>query len=123
MKNIIIAIAIGIGLIASYGVLASSPAAAVADVWGDSCNGTGGICASKGDQFAPIMKNVINTILYIVGIIAVISIILGGINYITSNGDASKIASAKNTIMYSVVGLIVAIMSFAIVNFVVTNVK
>jgi hypothetical protein len=45
-------------------------------------------------------------------------IVIGGIKYTTSNGDSSAITSAKNTILYSVVGLVVAILAFAIVNFV-----
>jgi hypothetical protein len=46
-------------------------------------------------------------------------IVLGGIRYTTSNGEASQVKGAKDTILYAVIGLIVAIMAFAIVNFVV----
>lgn len=56
-------------------------------------------------------------------IIAVLIIIIGGIRYATSNGDASQIKSAKNTILYAVVGLIVIIMATAITSFVITNIK
>ncbi|MNY57155.1 hypothetical protein D3C86_1933160 [compost metagenome] len=45
-------------------------------------------------------------------------IIVSGIRYATSNGDSSAVTSAKNTLMYSVIGLIVAILAYAIVNFV-----
>lgn len=69
------------------------------------------------DQF----KNVANVLLYILGAIAVIMIIYGGIRYVTSGGDSSSIKAAKDTILYSVIGLIVAILAFAIVNFVVTS--
>ena len=50
--------------------------------------------------------------------IAVIKIVIGGIRYATSGGDSTQIQAAKNTILYAVVGLVVAIMAFAIVNFV-----
>ena len=83
-------------------------------------NGTSSICgASEKDDFNTIAKNIINTLLYVVGIVAVVMIIIGGIRYAASNGDSSSIQGAKNTILYAVIGLIVAIMAFAIVNFVV----
>lgn len=57
-------------------------------------------------------------LLFVIGAIAVIMIIVGGIRYVTSAGDSSKVKAAKDTIMYSVVGLVVAILAYAIVNFV-----
>lgn len=59
----------------------------------------------------------------ILGALAVIMIIVGGIRYTTSNGDASRIKAAKDTIMYSVVGLVVALLAYAIVRFIVDNIK
>lgn len=56
------------------------------------------------------------------GIVAVIVIIIGGIRYTTSNGDAAQTKSAKNTILYAVVGLIVIIMAAAITDFVIKNI-
>lgn len=90
---------------------------------GGALEGQGGaageICgATQQDNFQTLMQNIINTILVVLGMIAVIMIIIGGVRYTTSNGDSSQIQSAKNTILYSVVGLVVAILSFAIVNFV-----
>ncbi len=92
-----------------------------------NCNGAAAgtasgkqICGAQddGEGFNRLMTNIINTILFVLGIIAVIMIIIGGIRYTTSNGDASGIKSAKDTIMYAVIGLVVAIMAYAIVNFV-----
>ena len=77
------------------------------------------ICGAKGEALPDMMKKIINAILMILGIIAVIMIIIGGIRYTTSNGDSSAIKSAKDTIMYAVIGLVVAILAFAIVNFVI----
>ena len=48
-------------------------------------------------------------------------IIYGGIQYVISAGDSGKVGKAKNTILYAVIGLVVAVMSYAIVNFVVSN--
>ena len=61
---------------------------------------------------------VVNIFLYFVGAVAVIVVIWGGILYTTSSGDSSKVTTAKNTIMYAVIGLVVAIFAYAIVNFV-----
>lgn len=89
---------------------------------------TGVDCAKTGDQADSLFGNggiitrVINTILFVVGILSVIMIIYGGIKYSTSGGDAPKVTSAKNTIMYAIIGLIVAILSYAIVNFIIANI-
>ena len=87
---------------------------------------SGGIKAANGgteptDQksLGDMVKTVVNLLLYVIGAAAVIMIIFGGFKYITSGGDAAGVTSAKNTIMYAVIGLIVAALAFAIVNFVV----
>lgn len=64
------------------------------------------------------IKTIVNVMLFILGAIAVIMIIIGGIRYATSNGDASGTKAAKDTVLYAVIGLIVAILAYAIVNFV-----
>lgn len=64
------------------------------------------------------IKQIVNTMLFLLGVIAVIMIVIGGIKYTTSNGDAAAVTSAKNTVLYSAVGLVVAILAYAIVNFV-----
>lgn len=85
----------------------------------DSCNDPGRVCAGtdKG-SLNGILKNIINLLLFVIGIISVIMIIIGGFRYATSAGDAGQTKSARDTIIYAVVGLVIAVMSFAIVNFV-----
>ena len=61
---------------------------------------------------------VVNVLLYIIGILAVVMIIFGGIMYTTSAGDQAKVTKAKNIILYGLVGLVVAVLAYAIVNFV-----
>ena len=80
-------------------------------------NDAGGNTASVTSMSSVIGK-VINTMLFIVGVLAVAMIIYSGIRYITAHGDKSQVESAKNTLIYSVVGLIVAILAYAIVNWV-----
>ena len=67
-----------------------------------------------------VFKQVTNTILYVVGIIAVIMLIIGGIKYVISGGDAKKVTDAKNTVLYAIIGLVICFLAFAIVNFVIT---
>lgn len=83
------------------------------------------ICKDRGksnNQTANLVQNIINTLLYALGIICVIMIIIGGIRYALSDGDSSKITNAKNTVLYAVVGLVVALLAFGIVNFVINRI-
>jgi len=63
-----------------------------------------------------------NTILLIVGLISVIMLVYGGLRYILSGGDSKKVTDAKNTILYAIIGLIISLLAFAIVNFVLNSV-
>ena len=65
-----------------------------------------------------IIHTIINTVIFVVGMLAVIMIILGGVNYATSQGDPNKVNKAKSTIMYGIIGLVICLLAFAIVNFV-----
>lgn len=65
-----------------------------------------------------VITTITNTLLFVVGALAVIMIIFGGIRYATSAGNASSVTAAKNTILYAVVGLIVAFLAFAAVNWI-----
>lgn len=64
------------------------------------------------------IKNIINVMLLIIGIVAVIMLIVGGFRYVLSNGNEKAVSGAKDTILYAVIGIVVALLSFAIVNFV-----
>jgi TRAP-type C4-dicarboxylate transport system permease small subunit len=68
------------------------------------------------------VAGITETLLTVAGAIAVIIIIVGGLTYITSSGDSSRIKQAKDIILYAVIGLIVAILAFAIVKFVAGNI-
>ena len=68
-----------------------------------------------------VFSKISSVLLFIVGAIAVIMIVIGGLRYVISGGDASQVQSAKNTILYALVGIIVAILAYAAVNFVVNS--
>lgn len=90
------------------------------------CQGSGGtwsegVCTTPGNDrtVSGTLRNIVNILLMLIGAIAVIMIVIGGIRYVVSGGDQSAVTSAKNTILYAVVGLIIAGASYAIVNFVI----
>jgi len=121
MKKSIISIAIMI--CAVFGASVLSTASLSGSVSAQVSEGINTATASemKGksiDGDNGLIKTVVNVLLWAVGILSVIMIIFSGFRYITSAGDASKTKSAQSTLTYSVVGLIVAIMAYAIVNMV-----
>lgn len=67
------------------------------------------------------ITTVSNTILMIIGVIAVLFLIIGGFQYVTSAGNPDSIGKAKSTILYGIIGLVFAILAFAIVSFITTN--
>jgi uncharacterized membrane protein len=100
-----------------------------ADIQGSVCTGVelnfdvdgGGDCAqAEGSEGAlsDIIRLVINVISVVVGVVAVVMIIWGGLKYITSGGDSSNVSSAKNTIIYAIIGLVIVALAQFIVRFV-----
>jgi uncharacterized membrane protein len=63
-------------------------------------------------------STITNVLLFIVGAIAVIMIVIGGLRYVTSGGNQNAVTAAKNTILYAIIGIIVAILAYAVINFV-----
>lgn len=131
MVSKIIALLVAPLMVAALGVsLVSAPVEAAAG----SCDtaGKGGIkgglkCVESKDTpndlfgSSGIFKTIVDILLFIIGAIAVIMLIIGGVRYTTSNGDQKAVESAKNTIMYAIIGIIVAILAYAIVGFVVNS--
>ena len=111
------------------GVLSSLPAQAACDpkkgmegaLQDDCSRGPGQAKELDGNQ--GVITTIINTMLYIVGLLAVIMIIYAGIRFVTAHGDEKQVESARQTIIYSVVGLIVAILAYALVNWVFNQFK
>ena len=126
MKKIAVAI-IALAL-AIFGLSISSTAYAASDICSQNgvplevrrANG----CAGAGDQatISEVIVGIVNGVVGAMALVAVIFIVVGGVNYMTSAGDSGKIQKAKNTILYAVIGLIICVLAFAIVNFVVVNI-
>ncbi len=126
IKRILITLAASLGLLAPVGMTAIAHAAITID--DNICNGAllnpdGGGCAdadidAAGTDIESIISTGIDLFSLVVGIIAVIMIIIGGVKYITSGGDAGNVTGAKNTILYAIIGLIVVALAQTIVFFV-----
>lgn len=112
----------------AFGIVGLMPAPATAQVnVFQNCGGNGGsaICQATGNTLfgaGSIWNKILNTIIFVTGSVAVLMIIVGGLRYALSGGDQGSISSAKNTILYAVIGLILAVSGYAIVNFVLSRV-
>lgn len=123
MKRRLLSIITSLALVLGVMAFQTPALAAPSDVFPSSSCGTNtSVCGKNNNALFDIIKNVINTLLLAAGIIAVIMIIIGGINYAISSGDSAKITSAKNAVLYAIIGLVIAALSFAIVNFVVDKI-
>jgi hypothetical protein len=79
-------------------------------------------CTTKQKGIADaggLLTTIIEGVIFVAAIIAVIFVMVGGINFIGSTGDPSRIARAKNTIQYAIIGLIIALLAQLIVSFVI----
>lgn len=109
------------------GVLVAAQTATAADVFSGACGAgsSGSAVCGKQSSSNPLtgpngtLRKVTRLIAAIAGVAAVIMILIGGIMYITSGGDAGKVSSAKNTIIYAAVGLVVIATAQAITTFVI----
>lgn len=103
---------VGLGLVVSPEVSANAGTVIM-----EGAGNTGD--AANGPSVEDAIAAVANILLFLVGAIAVIMIIIGGLRYVTSQGDSGAMQSAKNTILYAIIGVIVAIIAYAIVNLIV----
>ncbi|HVU59864.1 MAG TPA: pilin [Candidatus Saccharimonadales bacterium] len=124
--------AAGLLMLGNTPALAATPAwQLLADAKSDACTGIGLAqdstnnttdgCGDSGTQLNTVIKTGINIFSVIIGILAVVMIIVAGVRFITSNGEASKVAGAKGAIIYAIVGLIVVVAAQSIVWFVLSN--
>jgi hypothetical protein len=97
-----------------------------------ACNGSGGSWSAHGSETGTCsssdsrtvnstLRQVMNILFYVSGSIAILMIIIGGVRYVVSAGDQSAVTGAKNTVMYSMIGLVVIVISAALVSFVLNN--
>jgi len=107
-----------------------APASAQVTCDSDNPSAANGVNCAKGADTPTtlfgadsIFTTVVNVLLFVIGAVCVIMLIWGGIRYTTSAGNASSVTAAKNTIMYAIIGLIIAFLAYAIVNWVLTSIS
>lgn len=99
-----------------------------ANIKGNTCQGVndlkistteaGQACKDQTGTFNNLIETVVNLFSAIIGVVAVIMILYGGFRYITSGGSSDKVSSAKNTIIYGIIGLVIVGLAQVIVQFV-----
>lgn len=80
---------------------------------------SGSNCDTSGVDSA--VNAAVTILSYVVGIVAVIMIIIAGFKYLTSGGDANKVGSAKSTLIYAIIGIVIAVLAQVIVHYVVNT--
>ena len=132
MKSTIQKLARGLLLIPALllGMSIVVPVASAACNPGDLSISGGANCAQGRSQPAnlfsgdnSIFRRITDILLFLVGAISVIMLIIGGIRYVISGGDQNQVTSAKNTILYAIVGIVVAFLAFAAISFVTTQLQ
>jgi hypothetical protein len=124
VANLMVALGMITAVLTPLAVQAADPATSAALCKGSGGTWSGTSCTKAGEKSLPsVFGSITNVLLFIIGAISVIVIIIGGIRYVTSGGDQANIKAAKDTILYAVIGLVVAFLAYAIVNFVTTQFK
>jgi cytochrome bd-type quinol oxidase subunit 2 len=114
-------ISLGLGGLAAPVVVHATPKSVVCNALGSN-DGCTTQPADNGINLDGVITAIINLMSVLVGVVSVIMIILGGFRYITSGGDTSNVTSAKNTIIYALIGLVVVALAQFIVQFVLNKV-
>jgi cytochrome bd-type quinol oxidase subunit 2 len=106
------------GTVASGALIAAASAGSAFAQIGDGLDATKGAADTGATDINSIVQRVINVLLFVVGAASVIMLIIGGIRYVVSAGDQQAVTNAKNTILYAIVGIVVAVLAYAAVRFV-----
>ncbi|MFA5004362.1 MAG: hypothetical protein WC498_03770 [Candidatus Saccharimonadales bacterium] len=124
MKRFIATLGLLFVILAPQTVAAYSPL-------GDACSAAGNnssACANANTQNNPLtgpngtFVKVTRIIALIAGVAAVIMIVIGGLQFITSGGDSQRVSGARNMILYAVIGLVIIVLAQAIITFIISKV-
>ena len=119
---------LAMGVVVILGLGSALPALASADTAKQTvCQtlGAGADCTQNTQgsvSLNSIIKTVINIFSFVIGVVAVIMIMISGYRFVTSGGDSSKVSSARSTITYALVGIVVAALAQGIVRFVLKSI-
>jgi hypothetical protein len=129
MKRLLTSLVLALAIIGLAPILTGNGyvSAATEDAICAGVQATGANCSPNGEEAEKrvndIVALIINVLSWLVGVISVIMVIFGGFKYITSGGDSNKVTSAKNTILYALIGLVVVVLAQVIVIFVINQVS
>lgn len=120
MKRVILTVGVAFGVFVAVFLAASFSETTYA------LNLVEGVNSARGDGTPTVLfggadsifTTIVNVLLFVIGALSVIMLIIGGLRYAVSGGNSSSITAAKNTILYAIVGLVIAFFAFAIVNWV-----
>ena len=123
---ILLVVFLGVGLLVfacAYGTAKASP-----QIFADSksavCEGAtmvaGGDCDNTtGNSVANLVQSIITFFAWVLGILSVIYIMYGGFKYVTAGGDSGKVTSARNAILFALIGLVIAALAQTVVKYVI----
>lgn len=80
-------------------------------------------CSGSNDRLPGVVVFILNAVIGISGLVAVVFVIIGGVSYMTSSGEAAKLEKAKKTIISAVIGMIICVLAFAIVNWAISAIS
>lgn len=124
MKKLITSfVALTLAVLGLAAVTAPAYAVDIPDSVDNYINTAAGEAGVDSDDLDSTIGTIINFALGVIAVLCVVIIIVGGVTYTTSQGDSAKVAKATKTILYGVVGLVVCLLAFAIVNFVLSGIK
>ena len=118
---LIMAMAVGVFSFGFSGEVLASSKDQVCQGVNTASGGTG--CTGGATDINRIITLVLNLMSVIIGIVAVVMIMVGGYKYITAGGDSGNVTSAKHTIVYALIGLVVVALAQFIVQFVLDKAK
>lgn len=133
MKRILLSIALL--FVGAFSINFLTPAfasAAASTAQGDICAGVNGkqvtaadgtiSCSTGGLTLDKVIKAVLDILSWIIGVVAVVMVIISGFKYVTSGGDSNAVSSAKNTLIYALIGIAIVSLAQFLVHFVLNNI-
>lgn len=128
MKRMILLVAVFVSSLLAANAMSLQSVYALADASSQQAcetikniNPNSSSCAASDRQISKVIRIALQMLSIVAGIIAVIMVIISGLKYVTSQGDSNQISSAKNSLIYAVVGIVVVVFAQIIVQFVVDS--
>jgi hypothetical protein len=122
---LVISVVLGLSFMSLQGAGAATPQESACLGSGGTWDAGAGKCTTPNDPrtVSGTIQQVGNILIFIVGAVSVLMVIIGGLRYALAQGDSNAVNSAKNTVIYAIVGIIVSAMAYGLVNFVIVQLK